>query len=122
LIFKILYFLIEAGNEGSDPAYKYVQDQKEDTFRVSLICTLLDTVSVHLKKKKFKNVIDKYLVYFQKYILGKSYLPMNVEFHVLDVLDSLSPDLKKFKTLKEAQEAWIKVAKVNLAEYSHFLG
>ena len=59
-------------------------------------------------------MVDKYLVFFQRYILSKTYIPMNVEFHILDVLENLSPDLKKFKTYKEAHEACIKLQKVLL--------
>lgn len=112
MIFKILYFLLDAGNDPTDPTYKHIVDTKDDVFRVSLICTLLEAVAPHLKKKKYKNSVDKFLVFFQKYILGKNYIPMNVEFHILDVLDNISPDLKKFKNYKEAQEACAKLAKV----------
>jgi regulator of nonsense transcripts 2 len=118
MIFKILYFLIDAGNDPNDKAYKHIIDPKDDTFRISLICTLLESVAEHLKKKKYKNVIDKYLVFFQRYILSKSYIPMNVEFTVLDVLDSLAPELKKFKSLKEAQEACAKLSKIKDEEES----
>eukprot|EP00330_Aristerostoma_sp_ATCC50986_P006444 CAMPEP_0114589596 /NCGR_PEP_ID=MMETSP0125-20121206/12012_1 /TAXON_ID=485358 ORGANISM="Aristerostoma sp., Strain ATCC 50986" /NCGR_SAMPLE_ID=MMETSP0125 /ASSEMBLY_ACC=CAM_ASM_000245 /LENGTH=68 /DNA_ID=CAMNT_0001786577 /DNA_START=2335 /DNA_END=2541 /DNA_ORIENTATION=+ len=41
---------------------------------------------------------------------------MNVEFHILDVLENLSPDLKKFKTYKEAHEACIKLQKIKQEE------
>ena len=112
MIMKILYFLLEAGNDPANLTYKHIQDNKEDVFRVSLVCTLLETVVPHLKKKKYKNALDKFLVFFQRYILAKAYIPLNVEFHVLDVLDALSPDLKKFKNYKEAHEAWLKLSKV----------
>jgi len=114
MILKMLYFLLDAGNDPNDPVYKHIPDSKDDVFRVSLICTLLETVATHLKKKKYKNVVDKYLVFFQKYILSKSYIPMNVEFHILDVLDNISPDLKKFKNYKEAQEACAKLSKASI--------
>jgi hypothetical protein len=86
MIFKILYFLIDAGNDPNDKAYKHITDAKD--------------------------------VFFQRYILSKSYIPMNVEFTVLDVLDNLAPELKKFKNLKEAQEACAKVSKIKDEEES----
>ena len=113
MIFKILYFTLEAGNDQTNVHYRQITDSKDDIFRISLVCTLLETVAPHLKKKKYKNAVDKFLVFFQRYILTKSYIPINVEFHVLDVLDTLSPDLKKFKTYKEAHEACMKLSKVN---------
>lgn len=112
MIFKILYFLMEAGNDPNDKYYKHMKDAKDDTFRITLICTLIETCVDHLKKNKYKKVVDKYLVFLQRYILSKTYLPINVEFQVLDVLDSLAPDLKKFKNFKEAQEACNKLLKV----------
>jgi len=112
MIFKILYFLLEAGNDQNNLTYKHIIDNKDDIFRISLISTLLETVAPHLKKKKYKNAVDKLLVFFQRYILSKNYIPLNVEFHVLDVLDTLSPDLKKFKNYKEAHEACLKLSKV----------
>lgn len=116
MIFKILYFTLEAGNDQTNLTYRHITDSKDDIFRISLICTLLETVAPHLKKKKYKNAVDKFLVFFQRYILTKSYIPINVEFHVLDVLDTLSPDLKKFKTYKEAHEACMKLSKIKEEE------
>ena len=114
MVFKILYFLLEAGNDPNNTQYKHVPDSKDDIFRISLVGTLLETCAPHLKKKKYKNAMDKFLVFFQRYILNKTYIPLNVEFHILDVLDALSPELKKFKTYKEAHEAWLKLSKVIL--------
>ena len=112
MIFKTLYFLLEAGNDPTNVQYKHMSDSKDDIFRISLVGTLLETCAPHLKKKKYKNAMDKFLVFFQRYIMNKTYIPLNVEFHVLDVLDALSPELKKFKTYKEAHEAWLKLSKV----------
>ena len=44
IIFKVLYFFIDAGNDPNDKMYGDIPDAKEDFFRVSLICTLLETI------------------------------------------------------------------------------
>lgn len=108
----MLYFIMDSGYDNPNPKIRDILDPKDDTFRITLICTLLEETSEFFKKRKYKDTIDKFLIFFQKYILSKSYIPMNVEFQILDLFDVLSPNLKKFHTYKEAQEACNRVAKV----------
>ena len=114
VIFKILYILIDAGNDPNNYYSKDIKDSPDDTFRISMICTLLETINEYLTKKKYVNKTDRFLVFFQKYILSKNYIPMNVEFHILDVFDTISPNLKKFKNYEEAKQACQKLQRVKL--------
>lgn len=104
---------MDFGHDPSNQKVRDLLDSKDDTFRISLICTLLEETSEFFKKRKYKNTIDKFLIFFQKYILSKNYIPINVEFQILDLFDTLSPNLKRFHTYKEAQEACNRIAKVN---------
>ena len=62
---------------------------------------MLETAAPFLKSKKLRVRLAKYLVLLQRYVLTKSYLPMLLEFMLLDILDSLAPRLTRFKSLEE---------------------
>eukprot|EP00356_Strombidium_inclinatum_P001720 CAMPEP_0170508506 /NCGR_PEP_ID=MMETSP0208-20121228/62547_1 /TAXON_ID=197538 /ORGANISM="Strombidium inclinatum, Strain S3" /LENGTH=199 /DNA_ID=CAMNT_0010791443 /DNA_START=2519 /DNA_END=3118 /DNA_ORIENTATION=+ len=63
--------------------------------------------------------LDRFLMFFQKYVLSKSYILMELEFALLDTLDlhRPSPEFKKYESLKEIEEA---CAKVEAFEKNHF--
>ena len=44
-------------------------------------------------------------MYFQRYIFSKSYVLMDLEFMILDTFDTLRPQLIKFQSLEEADQA-----------------
>lgn len=98
---------------GQDETSKTPMDPPEDTFRITLVCTLLDTVRVYLTAtKKMKKRVERFLAFLQKYILSKNYLPMLLEFMVLDIFEYLNPNLVIFKSLKEATDACNKIIQV----------
>ena len=55
--------------------------------------------------------MDRFLLFFQKYIYSKSYVQMDLEFMILDTLDSIRPSssFKKFENLFELQQACNKI-------------
>ena len=55
--------------------------------------------------------MDRFLLFFQKYIYSKSYVQMDLEFMILDTLDSIRPSssFKKFENLSELQQACNKI-------------
>lgn len=53
--------------------------------------------------------MDRYLMYFQRYIFSKSYVLMDLEFMILDTFDTLRSSLIRFQSLEEADEVCIKL-------------
>lgn len=49
-------------------------------------------------------MMDRFLIYFQRYIYSKSYVLMDLEFMILDTFDNLRPALIKFQTPEEADK------------------
>lgn len=53
--------------------------------------------------------MDRYLMYFQRYIFSKSYVLMDLEFMILDTFDTLRSSLIRFQSLEEADEVCTKL-------------
>ncbi|GIM12930.1 hypothetical protein Vretimale_16172 [Volvox reticuliferus] len=80
----------------------------DDFFRVRLVCALLDTCGQYFGEC---DRLDRFLTFFQAYILSKSALPLDVEFEVEDILHALRPTLKRYGTFKEAYAAQFEIMK-----------
>jgi hypothetical protein len=59
-----------------------VLDPPEDCFRIRLIITLLQTCGHYFSKGSSKRKLDKFLLHFQRYILSKGPLPLDIEFDI----------------------------------------
>lgn len=57
-----------------------VLDPPEDFFRIRLIVTLLETCGHYFDHGSSKKKLDRFLIHFQRYILSKGALPLDVEF------------------------------------------
>lgn len=76
-----------------------VLDPPEDCFRMRMIITLLETCGHYFDRGSSKRKLDRFLMHFQRYILSKGVLPLDVEFdlqvshaaHILQILPPLSP-------------------------------
>ena len=66
-------------------------DPPEDCFRVRLMVTLLSTVGPLCDRGPSKAKLDKFLAYFQRYVLSKPCLPLDQAFDVADLLAKLRP-------------------------------
>lgn len=71
-------------------------DSPQDSFRIRLICTALDTLGRYFQRSERKRSMDRFLMFFQKYIFSKNYVLMDLEFMILDTFDNLRPKLIKF--------------------------
>ena len=101
-LFEALYRLI---NERCHEHMK-ATDSPQDSFRIRLVCTTLDSLGKgHFQRGPRRKMMDRFLMYFQRYIYSKSYVLMDLEFMVLDTFDSLRPALIKFQTPEEAEKA-----------------
>jgi len=96
LAIDMLYMLIR---------YAPHTDDKHDTFRIRLVCTLLDTcwryfITIPARKQR-----DRFIVYLQDYVLRKdNRLPVDVEFMLADTLDAINKNLRWPKNKSESQK------------------
>lgn len=102
LLFNVLYQFIEYGHDSD--VQRHLQDlidPPDDTFRVTQVIVLVESVKEFIKK--FKNKLIRFLAFFQRYTLSKSYIPQTVEFNILDMYEMVDPNLKNIKTIKQAE-------------------
>lgn len=57
-----------------------VLDPPEDCFRLRMIIVLLETCGQFFDRGSSKRKLDRFLIYFQRYVLGKGMIPLDVEF------------------------------------------
>lgn len=69
-------------------------DPPEDFFRARLVITLLETCGHYFDRGSSKRKLDRFLIYFQRYILSKGALPLDIEF---DIQVSLTYLLLQFR-------------------------
>ena len=84
-------------------------DSSQDSFRIRLICTLLDSLGKFFQRGERKKIMDRFLLYLQRYIFSKTYVLMDLEFMILDTFDTLRSGLIRFQSLEEAEEVCKKV-------------
>eukprot|EP01090_Pellita_catalonica_P023569 TRINITY_DN9790_c0_g3_i1.p1 TRINITY_DN9790_c0_g3~~TRINITY_DN9790_c0_g3_i1.p1 ORF type:complete len:873 (+),score=189.21 TRINITY_DN9790_c0_g3_i1:351-2621(+) len=94
LIFQQLYDLISC----TDP----MQDPIDDCFRVKMVCVLLDVCGKFFNRGSSKRKLDRFLVYFQRYFLAKSFASLEVQYMVTDCLAKLRPNLVRFSSFAVA--------------------
>jgi hypothetical protein len=79
-----------AKNEAkSDPRIISELDLPTDLFRAQLVCEILNTCGVYYVRGQAREKLNKFLVYFQRYLLTKQFIPLHVEFAILDMFDYL---------------------------------
>ena len=120
-LFCMLYKLINWDLYG-DCADKALEkhDELSDCFRVRLVCTLLDSLGKYFAKGKRRLLMDRFLVFFQRYILQKSYIYMDLEFMLLDTFDSMrSKNFPKLDTLEQANAACRRIRQSELYQYNN---
>lgn len=57
-----------------------VLDPPEDFFRARMVITLLETCGHYFDRGSSKRKLDRFLIHFQRYILSKGALPLDIEF------------------------------------------
>lgn len=77
-----------------DPRIPTPSDPPNGVFRTQLICTLLQTTGSYFVTGKSRDRLDEFLTYFQRYLFSKAYLPPEIEFMVMDLLDYLDEEIK----------------------------
>ncbi|KAL5665927.1 hypothetical protein ACJX0J_026035, partial [Zea mays] len=79
VVFDTLYLIIVFGHGTPE---QDVLDPPEDCFRIRLIITLLQTCGHYFSKGSSKRKLDKFLLHFQRYIISKGPLPLDIEFDI----------------------------------------
>eukprot|EP01091_Cochliopodium_minus_P000034 TRINITY_DN1003_c0_g1_i1.p1 TRINITY_DN1003_c0_g1~~TRINITY_DN1003_c0_g1_i1.p1 ORF type:complete len:1191 (+),score=426.85 TRINITY_DN1003_c0_g1_i1:21-3593(+) len=87
LLFSILYAIIEFGVSN---AYA-----TQDSFRVRMVCVLLEIIASSLNTNSLKKILNLYLLYFQRYVLSLNYVSLDLQFQVNDLFSLL----EKFRLL-----------------------
>lgn len=72
-----------------DPRISTDLDPVNDLFRAQLVCEILNTCGVYYVRGLMKEKLNRFLVYFQRYLLTKQLIPLHIEFAILDTFDSL---------------------------------
>lgn len=101
-VFELLYHLINFGHDVPasvpqqaaqttkyDPRLPAEVDPANDLFRAQLVCEILNTCGVYYVRGLMKEKLNRFLVYFQRYLLTKQFIPLHIEFAILDTFDSL---------------------------------
>lgn len=82
---QVVYPLVEPTSPDDPPG---------DYFRIRLVCVILDTCGQYFSRGTAGEKMDRFLKFFQRYILTKAPLPMSIQYVVLDTLEKLRPKMK----------------------------
>eukprot|EP00271_Cylindrocystis_brebissonii_P022269 TRINITY_DN8510_c0_g1_i1.p1 TRINITY_DN8510_c0_g1~~TRINITY_DN8510_c0_g1_i1.p1 ORF type:complete len:572 (+),score=153.24 TRINITY_DN8510_c0_g1_i1:177-1718(+) len=102
VIFDTLHLILSLGY--GTPEH-LVLDPPDDSFRTRLVITLLETCGQFFDRGSSKRRLDRFLLYFQRYVLSKAAIPLDVEFDLQDLFADLRPKLVRFATYEEAHAA-----------------
>ncbi|XP_071734548.1 regulator of nonsense transcripts UPF2 [Rutidosis leptorrhynchoides] len=106
VIFDTLYLIIGFGH-GTDE--QDVLDPPEDCFRIRMIITLLATCGHYFGRGSSKRKLDRFLIHFQRYILSKGPLPLDIEFDLQDLFTDLRPNMVRYSTIEEVDAALVQL-------------
>lgn len=101
-IFDTLYLIIYFGYGTPE---QDVLDPPEDCFRLRMIIVLLETCGQFFDRGSSKRKLDRFLIYFQRYVLGKGMIPLDVEFDLQDLFAKLRPKMARFSSFEEVNLA-----------------
>lgn len=102
ILYKHINYDIEKRTEDE---YMKSLDNPADSFRIRLVCTVLDSLGKYFWRGERKKQMDRFLFFFERYIFSKNYVLMDLEFMILDTFDNIRPKFVRFATGEEAEEA-----------------
>lgn len=102
VIFDTLYLILFFGHGTPE---QETLDPPEDCFRLRLVIILLETCGHYFDRGSSKRRLDRFLLYFQRYVLSKGTIPLDVEFDLQDLFAELRPKMARYSTLEEASLA-----------------
>ena len=97
LIFDTLYLILTYAHDEQSARLGtlYKLDGPNDTFRIRLVCTILETCGKVLASGRTAKKLEMILILFQRYIMSKEELPSDVVYAVDDVFSAIKPGKKK---------------------------
>ncbi|AQK53766.1 Regulator of nonsense transcripts UPF2 [Zea mays] len=104
VVFDTLYLIIVFGH---GIVQQDVLDPPEDCFRIRLIITLLQTCGHYFSKGSSKRKLDKFLLHFQRYIISKGPLPLDIEFDIQVSFGELRPTMSRYSSIEELVAALV---------------
>lgn len=102
VIFETLYLIIVFGHGTPE---QDVLDPPEDCFRIRMIITLLQTCGHYFDRGSSKRKLDRFLIYFQRYVLNKSPIPLDIEFDIQDMFAELRPSMTRYSSMEDVNTA-----------------
>lgn len=106
VVFETLYLIILFGHGTQE---QDVLDPPEDCFRIRLIITLLQTCGHYFTRGSSKRKLDKFLLHFQRYIIMKGPLPLDIEFDIQDLFVELRPNMTRYSSIDELNSALVEL-------------
>lgn len=114
-ILELLYQIITFGHENGFPQIgeNCLIDPSHDSFRIRLVCSLLTNSFMNNIPKiiMLYKQLDRFLLFFQYYILVKTKLSADVEFLIIDTFEQLVPKMKIHTDINQVLELLIKESK-----------
>ncbi|KAG6760316.1 hypothetical protein POTOM_036827 [Populus tomentosa] len=104
VIFETLNLILVFGH---DTPEQDVLDPPEDCFRIRMVIILLETCGHYFDRGSSKRKLDRFLIHFQRYILSKGALPLDVEFDLQDLFVELRPNMIRYTSIEEVNAALI---------------
>ncbi|GMN51185.1 hypothetical protein TIFTF001_020343 [Ficus carica] len=111
VIFETLYLILVFGHGSPE---QDLLDPPEDCFRMRMVITLLETCGHYFDRGSSKRKLDRFLVHFQRYILSKGALPLDIEFDLQDLFAELRPNMSRYTSIEE-----VNAALLELEEHEH---
>ncbi|KAL3835380.1 hypothetical protein ACJIZ3_010116 [Penstemon smallii] len=106
VIFDTLYLVLAFGYGTME---QDTLDPPEDCFRIRMVITLLETCGHYFDRGSSKRKLDRFLINFQRYILSKGVLPLDIEFDLQDLFVELRPKMTRYSTFEEVNAALIEL-------------
>ncbi|KAK7281415.1 hypothetical protein RIF29_09392 [Crotalaria pallida] len=106
VIFETLYLILIYGHGTPE---QDVLDPPEDCFRIRLVVTLLETCGHYFDRGSSKRKLDRFLIHFQRYILSKGALPLDIEFDLQDMFADLRPNMVRYTSIEEVNAALVEL-------------
>lgn len=106
VIFDTLYLILVFGH---GTAEQDVLDPPEDCFRIRMVITLLQTCGHYFDRGSSKRKLDRFLINFQRYILSKGPLPLDIEFDLQDLFADLRPKMTRYSSIEEVNAVLIEL-------------
>ncbi|KAL8162192.1 hypothetical protein V2J09_013681 [Rumex salicifolius] len=102
VIFETLYLILVFGYGTTE---QDTLDPPEDCFRIRLVIILLQTCGHYFDRGSSKRKLDRFLIHFQRYILSKGLLPLDIEFDLQDLFADLRPSMTRYTSIEEVNSA-----------------